>query len=154
MKRSRIALAFGLTLFGVPWAGAVAQDKPAIAIERPWARASIGTARPSAAYMTIVNLGAKPARLTRVESPVARRAEVHRTVKRGDIMSMAPAGPVEVPPGERVTLAPGGLHIMLMGLKRPLRKGGVFRLTLRFAGNRAIDVRVPIMGPGARGPSE
>ncbi len=154
MKRSHIALAFGLTLFGVPCAGAVAQDKPAIAIERPWARASIGTTRPSAAYMTIVNRRSKPARLTHVESPVARRAEVHRTVKRGDIMSMEPAGPIEVPPGKRVTLAPGSLHIMLMGLKRPLGKGGVFRLTLRFANGRAIEVRVPILGPGARGPSE
>src|SRR3546814_521392 len=78
---------------------ATAQDKSAIETERPWARASIGTARPAAAYGTLVNTGSEAMRLVAVETPVAGRAETHRTVRDGDVMRMEPAEIVEVPAG-------------------------------------------------------
>src|SRR3546814_3460257 len=98
---------------------ATAQDKSAIETERPWARASIGTARPAAAYGTLVNTGSEAMRLVAVETPVAGRAETHRTVRDGDVMRMDPAEIVEVPAGAQVEFAPGGLHIMLMDLPQP-----------------------------------
>src|SRR3546814_982987 len=61
-------------------------------------------------------------RLVAVETPVAGRAETHRTVRDGDVMRMEPAEIVEVPAGAQVEFAPGGLHIMLMDLKQPLNK--------------------------------
>lgn len=133
---------------------ATAQDKSAIETERPWARASIGTARPAAAYGTLVNTGSEAMRLVAVETPVAGRAEAHRTVRDGDVMRMEPAEIVEVPAGAQVEFAPGGLHIMLMDLKQPLNKGDSFPMTLRFDSGEAIELTVPVLGPGSRGPTE
>lgn len=152
--RHVIVAVFALVALGlVPWT-ADAQSSGSVAVEQPWARASIGTTRPAAAYLTLVNNGGGAARLIGIESPVAGRVEVHRTVKQGEIMRMEPAGNLELPAGGRVVLEPGGLHIMLMDLKDPLKKGKNFPLTLRFAGGAALEVTVPVMGPGARGPGE
>src|SRR3546814_12922879 len=98
---------------------------------RPWARASIGTARPAAAYGTLVNTGSEAMRLVAVETPVAGRAETHRTVRDGDVMRMEPAEIVEVPAGAQVEFAPGGLHILLMDLKQPLNQGDSFPMPLK-----------------------
>jgi periplasmic copper chaperone A len=133
---------------------AAAQNAAPLTVEHAWARASIGAARPAVAYMTLVNSGRKAVRLVTVETPVADRVEAHRTMLKGDVMRMQPAGEVEVPAGERVEFAPGGLHFMLMDLKRPLNAGDSFPMTLRFSDGAAVDVTVEVFGPGAQGPAE
>lgn len=152
----RSVIVLFILLVGVAVGSSVvaAQDQASVTAERPWARASIGTSRPAAAYLTLVNTGSDVVRLVGIESPVSDRAEVHRTVKEGEVMRMEPAGDVPVPQGERVVFAPGGLHIMLMDLRRPLDRGGTFPLTLRFADGGMIEVTVPVLGPGSRGPGE
>src|SRR3546814_12355882 len=75
---------------------ATAQDKSAIETERPWARASIGTASPAAAYDTLVNTGSEAMRLVAVETPIACRAVTHRTVIDGDVLRMEEAEIVAV----------------------------------------------------------
>lgn len=125
-----------------------------VRIERPWARASIGTSRPAAAYLTLINTGDRIAWLVGVASPVAGRAEPHRTVKDSGVMKMAPAEGVEIPAGGRVLFEPGGLHVMLMDLKRPLKEGETFPLTLRFDGGAEATVTVPVLGPGAMEPRD
>src|SRR3546814_14695769 len=92
-------------------------------------------------------------RLVAVETPVAGRAETHRTVRDGDVMRMEPAEIVEVPAGAQVEFAPGGLHIMLMDLTQPLNKGASFPLTLPFDSGEALQLNVPVLGPGPRGPT-
>lgn len=125
-----------------------------IRLETAWARASIGTSRPAAAYLTIVNVGTKRDRLVRVETPVADKAEIHETVMTDGVMKMRPAGIIDIPAGGRVRLAPGGLHIMLMGLRAPLKKGGTVRLTLLFERNGRGTITARIAGPGARKPPQ
>ena len=71
-----------------------------VRVEQPWARASIGMSRPAAAYLTIVNAGREPVRLMSVETPVARRAETHRTARTGDVMRMERVATLEVAPSE------------------------------------------------------
>src|SRR3546814_14927205 len=93
-------------------------------------------------------------RLVAVETPVAGRAETHRTVRDGDVMRMEPAEIVEVPAGAQVEFAPGGLHIMLMDLKQPLNKGDSFPMTLRFDSREAIELTVQFLGPASRGATE
>lgn len=154
MMRPVVILLLILTALGSASAIVAAQERTPISVERPWARASIGTSRPAAAYLTLVNRSSEAARLVGIESPVAGRAEVHRTVKEGEILRMEPAGDIELPAGGRVVLEPGGLHVMLMDLKQPLKRGEKLSLTLRFADGGAIEVTVPVMGPGARGPGE
>lgn len=123
-----------------------------LTIQQPWARASAGRARVGVAYLTIANGGAAPDRLLGVASPVAQRAALHVTAMEGGIMKMRAVGAVDIPPGETVTLAPGGLHIMLMRLAAPLKRGTAFPLTLTFARAGAVEVTVRVLGPGARGP--
>src|SRR3546814_5100309 len=90
-------------------------------------------------------------RLVAVETPVAGRAETHRTVRDGDVMRMEPAEIVEAPAGAQVEFAPGGLHIMLMDLKQPLNKSDSSTMTLRLDSGEAIEITVPVRGPGWRG---
>jgi copper(I)-binding protein len=95
-------------------------------------RASLGNVPSSAAYLTIVNGADRPDRLLSVDCACAASASVHRTETKGGITSMDAAGPVVIPAHGRVSFAPGGLHIMLMGLKAPLKAGETQRMTLRF----------------------
>jgi len=115
-----------------------------IRVEHPWARATIGQAKTGAAYMTFVNTGGAPDRLLGATSPMAERAEAHAHTSDGNVMKMHPVQAIEVAPGSPTVLKPGGLHIMLFGLKAPLKAGETFPLTLRFerAGRLTIDVLV------------
>ena len=58
-------------------------------------------------------------------------------------------GPLEIKPGETVTLAPGGMHLMMMGLKEPLKQGEKVPLTLVFEKAGKIDVELVIVAMGA-----
>ena len=123
-------------------------------IEQPWARASIGTSRPGAAYLTIRNQGMVPDKLVSVSTEAAARAEVHETVTEDGLTRMRPAGEVGIPPEASVSFAPGGKHIMLMDLRDPLVRGKKFMLFLTFERAGEIPVWVPILGIGSRGPEE
>jgi copper(I)-binding protein len=144
-----LILALGLT--GVVSAGAIFRGG-AIEIETPWARASIGTKRPAAAYFTIRNLGSTTDRLMAVANPSAGMASIHRTTHDGGVIGMSLASPIEILPGETVTLKPGGLHVMMMKLSSPLRRGEKTELELTFERAGKIEVSAPIFGPGAAGP--
>jgi hypothetical protein len=121
-------------------------------IDTPWARASAGTSRPTAAYLTIRNAGERPDRLLGVRTPVAGHTEVHAMAHEGGVMKMRPAGPLEIPAGGEVRLAPGGLHIMLMQLEAPLEEGGTLPLTLIFEAAGEVTVAAPIAAIGADAP--
>jgi periplasmic copper chaperone A len=123
-------------------------------IDTPWARASVGTARPSAAYVTIRNTGDRPERLIEVTTSVAGHAETHAMVHEDGVIKMRPAGPVEIPAGGEVQLAPGGLHIMLMHLNAPLEEGGTLPLTLVFETAGEVTVEAQIASIGADAPPQ
>jgi periplasmic copper chaperone A len=107
-------------------------------IKTPWARATPGHAENGAAYFTIVSPTAD--RLTAVSSPVAKKAELHTMSMEGGVMRMRPLAAIDIPAGQTVTLSPGGMHIMLLGLTQPLHQGQSFPLTLSFgqAGPRQV----------------
>ena len=101
--------------------------------------------------MTI--LSPAPDRLVSVSTPLAKEAELHNMVMEGGIAKMRPlAGGIELPAGQPVTLKPGGMHIMLMGLAEPLRPGDSFPMTLSFEKAGERDVTVTIEKPGAMAP--
>ena len=115
-----------------------------LAIHKPWARASIGQAQAGAAYVTVMNKGSLPDRLIAVEGAVANRVELHNHMMEGGVMKMRPVKAIEVAPGEPAVLKPGGLHIMLMGLKAPLVKGESFPLTLVFERAGRVEIEVSV----------
>lgn len=115
-----------------------------------WVRPTVPSQNASAAYLSIHNAGPGADRLLSVSTPVASSASVHSTSTTGGIMRMRPAGPVPIAGGQQITMRPGGLHVMLTGLKAPLRAGGTVALTLRFerAGNVKVALPIRMSAPG------
>jgi len=122
----------------------------AIVVEQAWARASL-TAN-GAAYVSLQNTGKSTDHLVSIRTPVANRAELHTHLMDKGIMRMRPLKAIELSPGAPAVMRPGGDHIMLMGLKRKLKEGERFPITLRFAKAGEITVMVTVFGPGASGP--
>lgn len=122
-----------------------------VAIAHPWARASLSVkARNGAAYLAMRNSGSRTERLTGASTHVADRAELHAHETEGDVIGMRRVEAIEIPAGGTVELAPGGPHVMLMGLRTPLVKGMTFPLTLVFELAGEVDVDVVIEAAAAR----
>jgi copper(I)-binding protein len=121
-----------------------------IVIGHPWARAA-GANTNGAAYMTLRNTGRDADRLLAASTPVARTVELHTHVRDGEVMRMRPVADIPIPAGQTVRLRPGGLHVMLIGLKEPLRQGTTVPLTLRFERAGETTVQLEIQAAGARG---
>jgi periplasmic copper chaperone A len=121
-----------------------------IQIENAWSRAAM-PGRIGVVYMTIVDRGAGD-RLTGISSPVAQKAELHESFSEAGVSKMRPVPSLELDQGKSVALAPGGYHIMLMDLKRPLHQGDTFPVTLTFANAGQVTVQVTVQRPGAAMP--
>jgi copper(I)-binding protein len=122
-----------------------------IEIDHPWSRATPPGAQVAGGYLTIVNNGGVPDRLVSVTSDISAKAEVHEMGVKDGVMTMRPVeGGVAIPAGGKVELKPGGYHLMLMGLKRPVKEGESFPATLTFekAGSVAIEFQVEAIGAG------
>jgi len=125
-----------------------------LVIEAPWSRATPGGARIGGGYMRIVNHGSEPDRLIGGTAAVAGGFALHETTTRDGVARMRPVeGGIPVRPGETVEFKPGGLHAMLLDLKRPLKEGDVIKGTLVFekAGTVAIEYRVAGVGAQSAG---
>jgi copper(I)-binding protein len=120
-----------------------AGDAPQFQVDHPWARASAGAAKTGAAYLTITDQG-QPDRLTGASTPIADAAELHESMADMGTMKMRPLAGLTLAPGKPVKLAPGGYHVMLMGLKAPLKTGDTFPLTLRFEHAPPMTVTVAV----------
>jgi periplasmic copper chaperone A len=103
-------------------------------------RASIPGSPNSAAYMVVANSGATPDALIAARCACAARADIHKTEDMHGMSTMVSAAPVIVPPHGQVVFQPGGYHVMLTGLKEPLRDGGQQAITLVFQRAGAISV--------------
>ena len=105
---------------------------------------TIPGAQVGAAYLEISNSGKAADRVVGVSTPAAERVELHVQMREGDILKMREVQGFEVPARQRLTLRPGGSHLMLVGLRKPLVAGERIPLTLRFerAGELKIEVEV------------
>ena len=146
----RFSAAFAAVLSTALFVGAALAQNGDVQITGAWARATPGGAQAAAAYVTLE----APAgdRLTGVSTPAAKKADVHEMSMDNGVMKMRPVDGVDLPPGQKVTLKPGGYHIMLTGLARPLVEGQSFPLTLDFAKAGARQVTVSVQKVGAMGP--
>lgn len=136
----RSVLAAALLLAAAPAAAHEARAGN-ITVVHPLLRASVGKVPNTAGYMTIRNGGKTADRLLSVSCACARKVEVHTMSADGGRMIMRPAGPVTVPAGGSVAFEPGGLHLMVMGLKAPAEAGVTQEMTLTF--ERAGALKAP-----------
>lgn len=141
-----ILLAVGLTALGLyvlSGAGEVRSDR--IEVGAAWARPTYGRIANGAAYLEITNTGPRADTLLAIEGDAARSIEIHEHVRDGDIMRMrAVKEGVTVGPGQTSVFAPGGHHIMLIGLTAPLKEGDSLALTLVFERSGRIPIEVPV----------
>ncbi len=117
-------------------------------IDHPWARATPGQAKNGAAYLVIHSSEAADDRLVAAATDVAQRVELHNHLNVDGVMQMREVEGIDVPAGGMATLKPGSFHVMLMGLKAPLKEGESFPLTLTFekAGSTTVEVNVEAVG--------
>lgn len=115
-----------------------------LVLHHAWARATPAGAKTGAGYVKIENTGDTPDQLLSVSSDIAAMTEVHQMTMENDMMKMGAAGPIDIPAHGVVELKPHGLHIMLMGLKKPLTEGDTFPVTLTFAKAGKIDLQIVV----------
>jgi hypothetical protein len=153
MLRRRPLLALVSAALAVP-AAAIAQDTRAgdLTVQQPWTRAA-GQGATGGGFLAVSNRGAAADRLLSASSPAARAMELHTMVRDGDVMRMRPVEAIDLPAGQTVTLRPGGLHLMLIGLSRPLREGEAVPVTLRFERAGEVRVELSVQAAGAREPA-
>ena len=97
-------------------------------VDDPWVRATVAQQTSTGAFMRIRS--AEGARLVEVRSPAAKSVEIHSMAMQGDVMRMRRIDGLVLPAGGAVDLGPGGYHLMLVGLLRPLKAGDTVALTL------------------------
>lgn len=115
----------------------------------PWTRATPPGASVGAGYMTIANGGAKPVRLISADSVVAERVEIHAMSMEGGVMRMRPLSDgLDVPAGGEVELKPSGMHLMMIGMKRPLIEGETVAIVLVFDGGVRLEAKLSVEGIG------
>ena len=118
-------------------------------IENPHAYATTSVQKNGAVFLKILNEGEHAERIIAAHSPVAENIELHTHIMDGDMMMMREVEAYEVPAGDTTVLEPMGHHIMLMGLKAPLKTDESFPLTLVTAEENEISVEVMIKNPGS-----
>ncbi len=124
-----------------------------LVIDHPYAPPSLAGTSNGVAYLKgIRNQGDAPDRLVSASTPVAERVEIHEMTHEGDVMRMRAVPGVELPAGQEVQLRKGQrYHLMLLGLRQPLKVGDRFDLTLKFEKAGETTVKVYVQEPKAAG---
>jgi len=120
-----------------------------LVIHHPWSRQSPMAAEVAAGFMTITNTGTEDDRLVKVTSEISNSAQIHDMKMVGDVMKMEelPHG-IVIPAGGSVKLKPKSLHIMFVGLQRPVMEGEEFSGTLTFEKAGTVTVDYEVAAPG------
>ncbi|MEX1221554.1 MAG: copper chaperone PCu(A)C [Idiomarina sp.] len=117
-----------------------AQANTEFTISDVWAKQSIPGAENGAAYFTITNQSSESIYLVGANTKVARAVEVHEHIHEQNVMRMRRVGELEIAANKTVTFAPGGLHLMMFGIKEPLKPGQTFEIQLLFKGGETQSV--------------
>jgi copper(I)-binding protein len=140
---------FALALLAAAALPALGQVK----VTAPWVRGTVADQMATGAFMTLT--ASTAARLVGVGSPVAGVVEIHEMKLEGNVMRMRALEALDLPAGRAVDLKPGGYHVMLMDLRRPLKDGETVPLTLiieRDGKREAIAVQAPVRALAAPAP--
>jgi len=148
-KTGRVISALLLALVFSAQAHSQTPSQNTIVVEHPWARATPGGAKTGALYVTLINNGSTGDRLMSATTPVADKVQFHGVSEDNGVSRMREMRTVEVAPGATVSFNPGDMHIMVVGLKQPLKEGQSFPLTLTFEKAGKEDVSVPVAKVGA-----
>lgn len=126
----------------------------ALELSGPFTRATLPGAKVGGGFMTILNTGETDDLLVSAVSPAAKDVQIHEMKMEGEVMQMRElADGLVIPAGSTVTLQPGGLHIMFMGITAPFVKGTTVPLTLTFEKAGSVDLQLAVEAVGADAPA-
>ncbi|GMO11531.1 copper chaperone PCu(A)C [Bradyrhizobium sp. TM233] len=155
MISSKRAVAGAVILTCLVGAPAFAADTTSgdLVITRAWSRATPGGAKVAGGYLTIENRGHTAERLQAASAAHALRTEIHEMAVNDGVMTMRPLDKgLVIAPGQIVTLAPGGGHLMFIGLDVPLHAGDQMPVMLSFEHAGAVKVTLDVQAIGAQAP--
>ena len=121
----------------------------ALKIVHPWSRATPPGATTGVAYMKFINRGEVALHLAGATTPAAQRVEIHVMSMDGGVMRMRPSQGLDIPAGATVELNSGGIHLMLIGLNRPLKQDDKLPMALMFAGGVTATIEIDVEAMGA-----
>lgn len=143
------------TLLG---AAALAVCAPAFAqlkVEQAWVRGTVAQQQASGLFARLTSPGG--GRLVAASSPLATSVEIHEMAMDGNVMRMREVPALDLPAGQVVELKPGGYHLMLLGLKQPLKAGATVPATLVVEGKdgrrETVQVQATVRALGAPAPA-
>jgi periplasmic copper chaperone A len=114
-----------------------------VKVDDPWVRATVAPQKATGAFMQLTS--PKPAKVVSASSPAAAMVEIHEMKMDDGVMKMRAVDALPLPAGQAVALKPGGYHVMLMGLKSPIKAGETVPLTLTVEGEdgkrTAVEVK-------------
>ena len=139
MKRLSM-LAAGL-LFS---AGVLAGAADNVSVQDPYVRLAPPNAAATGAFMVIRNTGDKDVKVIKADNPVSKATELHTHLNEGGVMKMRPVQAIEIKAKGEAVLKPGGLHVMMIDLKAPLKEGDSVPITLTFddGSSKQVDAKV------------
>ncbi len=164
LRLSLFALALATSLGALP---ALAQDHAdhaamqaapitlgSIEITGPFTRATLPNAPVAGGFLTLTNTGSEDDRLVSATSPIAKDTQIHEMAMDGDVMKMRQlVDGLPIPAGQSVVLAPGGYHLMFMGITGPVAEGSTVPVTLTFEKAGEITIDLPAAGTAADAPA-
>lgn len=112
-------------------------------IENPYARATVPGQKAAGGFMKIENKGTAD-QLIAASSPVAGEMQLHTMTMDGNVMKMREIKVIDVPANGSVELKPGGLHLMFMDIKSPLKAGEAVPVKLKFQKAGEVEIKVPV----------
>jgi copper(I)-binding protein len=139
MKRLS-TLATGLLLS----AGVLAGAADNVSVQDPYVRLAPPNAAATGAFMVIRNTGDKDVKVVKADNPVSKATELHTHLNEGGVMKMRPVPAIEIKAKGEAVLRPGGLHVMMIDLKAPMKEGDSVPITLTFddGSSKQVDARV------------
>jgi len=117
-----------------------------------WSRPTASAGMAGVVYLTVTDSGA-PTTLVSVTTPIAAQAEMHQSTEQNGMMEMLPVKSLPIAPGAPIKFSPGGYHIMLMGLTKPLSPGQTFPVTLTFADGSKVTTTVTVQSMTSGAPA-
>ena len=125
-------------------AGVLAGAADNVSVQDPYVRLAPPNAAATGAFMVIRNNGDKDVKVVKADNPVSKATELHTHLNEGGVMKMRPVPAIEIKAKGEAVLKPGGLHVMMIDLKAPLKEGDSVPITLTFddGSSKQVDARV------------
>jgi copper(I)-binding protein len=151
MKVDRL-IAAAILVMGAASAAGHEFKAGAVTVVHPWARATVAGSTTGAVFLEIKNAPGRADRLLGGKTDAAEKVEIHQHGMEKGTAKMRSVPGVGIPAGKSIVLGPHGYHVMLIGLKSPLKEGDTLPLTLRFERSGEVAIEASVEPADAMGP--